>query len=182
MEGFPLPARYAADSPSLHYLEADSAGIIRVCNHAVTSRQRYPADSLIGQPLWPLLTAPDAATVRQWLEAGCEPAERQLLLNFIDADSLLFTLDCALIARPDGFLLVGEPTFTEDAALAVQLLEANADLAMLTRENIRKHRELARALAQLQGEIAAHRAGRCSWRRRARRNWTRCSRVSPTAW
>ena len=103
MNGFPLPVQHMADSPTLHYLEADRAGIIRVCNHAVTSRQRLPADSLIGQPLWPLLTVPDAESVRHWLQEGHEPAERQLLLNFIDPDSLLFTLDCTLIARPRDF-------------------------------------------------------------------------------
>jgi hypothetical protein len=104
VNAFPLPLQFMADSPTLHYLEADPAGAILVCNHAVTSRQRLPAESLIGQPLWPLLTEADAATVRQWIEAGCAPAELHLLLNFIDADSLLYTLDCALIARPDGFL------------------------------------------------------------------------------
>lgn len=83
MDGFPLLARYAADSPTLHFLAADRAGIIQVCNYAVAISQQQPADRLIGQALWLLLTAPDAATVRRWLAAGCEPAQRRLLLNFI---------------------------------------------------------------------------------------------------
>ena len=154
LDGPALPAAYVAETLALHYLATDGAGIILYCNRAVSSRLHQPAERLIGRPVWSLLTAPDAATLRRWLRSGATPSPHHLLLNFVDAGAHPYTLQCSLFARADGLLLLGEPTLKEEGALVEQLVAANNDLAVLTRENTARQRELARTVARLQIEIA----------------------------
>ena len=154
LDGTALPAAYVAETLAVHLVVTDRAGFILGCNRAVSSRLRQPAERLVGRPVWSLLTAPDAATLRRWLESGAAPSPHHLLLNFVDADAHPYTLRCSLFARADGLQLIGEPTLREEGALLEQLVAANNDMAVLTRENTAKKRELARTVARLEIEIA----------------------------
>ena len=70
------------------------------------------------------------------------------VLNFVDADQHPFTLRCNVLAGAEGALLAGEE-FVEEHASPSALLELNNELAVLTRENVRKSRALSAALAEL---------------------------------
>jgi len=148
----PVLARYLEHTPSLYIISADRDGRIRGCNQAVATRlHRVPAD-LVGRELWPLLTAPDAATLRERIRAGRRAPDERLLLNLLDADQYPYSLDCAIDIQPDGFLLVGEARAQQERAALEQLFQLNNELATLTRENARKNRALELANARIRTE------------------------------
>ena len=60
-----------------------------------------------------------------------------------------YTLECFLDVQPDGFILLGEGPRKQDEAFQEEMLRLNNELAVVTRENVRKSRALEKALASL---------------------------------
>jgi heme-degrading monooxygenase HmoA len=108
MDAAPVLARHLAESRVFHYLMADLAGCIRACNRAFADLLGRPAESLIGQLLWPLLTAVDAAVLQQRLRDGARDRTDRLRLTFSRSHRGGCFLDCAIDIQPTGFLLLGE--------------------------------------------------------------------------
>ena len=73
----------------------------------------------------------------------------RFFVNVVDADDVPRTLECLVDVRPDGFVLLGETPKKQDAALHDEMVRLNNDLTVLMRENVRKSRELEKALAAL---------------------------------
>jgi len=66
---------------------------IHVVNRALARRLKCRAPDLIGRPVWPLLTDPDADTLRRLMPGPSKPTAGEFtVLNFVDADQHPFTL------------------------------------------------------------------------------------------
>ena len=105
-------------------------------------------EELDGRPLWELLTEADAASLRQRVSKPRATPAGKFLLNFVDAGHSPFTLECRCEVRPDGFLLLGESP--DDRAFQEEWLHMNNQLAVLSRENARRGKELEGAKAGLE--------------------------------
>ncbi len=70
-------------------------------------------------------------------------------MNIVTGDQIPHTLRCRIVPADDKFLLVAEPPQLENQSLQEELLQLNNQFAVLSRENVRKGRELARTLADL---------------------------------
>jgi heme-degrading monooxygenase HmoA len=112
MDAAPMLARYLADSRVFHFLTADLAGTVRACNRAFAVFLGQPAESLIGQSLWPLLPVMDAEVLQQRVREGARERTDRLRLTFSGPPTVCCALDCARAIQPNGFLLVGEVPLT----------------------------------------------------------------------
>ena len=75
-------------------------------------------------------------------------------INVVNAQNEPFTLECLLDVRPDGFSLIGEAPAKQDKAFQDEMLRLINELAVLTRENVRKSRALEQALSHLKDALA----------------------------
>jgi hypothetical protein len=96
------------------------------------------------------VTQADAASIQAILKSGAPDSESPVLLNFVDRDQVVQTLECHVERRRDGFVLVGEPVRDGDRALAKELLELNNQWALLVRENEKNVKALRQAKAELE--------------------------------
>lgn len=133
-------------SRSVCALRADGAAKVVGCNLAFARVVGQPVEALAGVPVAELLTRADAATLVAHLEAG---EATSLLLNWVGPSQEPVTLACVAARDSEGFVVVGETARVEEEALGAELLQLNNQLAVANRENIRKGRELTRALAEL---------------------------------
>jgi hypothetical protein len=106
--------------------------------------------SLDGVLIWPLLTAADAATLRQAVDSGKREPSAKYRFNFVDSDQMPFTLDCHIDVQPEWFEMVGEPAQEDEAQLQRELITLNNQLAVQLRENARKTKALHHAKARLE--------------------------------
>lgn len=111
-----------------------------------------PEEGLPGTPITELLTAEDGVAMLRRIE-GDQGTPGPFLANFVTARDQVHTLSCMLF--PDGTdrILVGEPDVEDDRALAEELLRLNNELSVVSRENIRRSRELEAARAELQATL-----------------------------
>jgi PAS domain-containing protein len=113
-----------------------------------------PEGELPGRPFEALLADDDRESVRRTLaeEVPPGPGER-FLANFVSVRHEVHTLRCALFADGADRVLVGEPDVEEDRAVAEELLRLNNELSVLSRENIRRSRELEAARGDLEATL-----------------------------
>lgn len=145
----PLIARFLAGSQSLHMLVIALDGTIESCSQAIEAQLGLAKADLVGRSLWTLLANADAESLRARVAGGERNMDDRFLVNFSNETGLPYTLRCRLDVQPDAFVLIGEPaevpaTYTET------MLQLNNELAILNRENARKGRALAKALADLE--------------------------------
>ncbi len=145
----PLLATLLTATNTVHFWFVARDGTVRLVNAAAAAQLRSSTAQLIGSSCWQHLTAPDAQSLRDKVASGDRNPKEKFLLNFVDANQSPLTLECHLDLQPDGFILIGEPPRKQDEALQEQALLLNNELTTLTRENVRKSRELERALAEL---------------------------------
>jgi len=148
-DAVPLLSRFINDSGDLHLLAASSDGTILTVNAAVVRRMLQSSDELEGSSLWERLTEADNEMLRAKVKRGERCPDETLLLNFVDHENAPYSILCKLDLRPDGFVIVGEPPLEKEEALQADLFELNNELAVLSRENVRKNRELQQALGSL---------------------------------
>jgi heme-degrading monooxygenase HmoA len=145
-----------ARSWSLHWLRASFDGTIAAANPAFELLLQESAGALAGQSLWDRLTQADAASTQEIVKSEAPESHGPVLLNFVDRDQGVHTLECHVEIHREGFGLVGEPVREDDRALQKELLELNNRWALLVRENEKNVKvlrqtkeELERALAEL---------------------------------
>jgi signal transduction histidine kinase len=107
-----------------------------------------PAE-LAGENCTRFLTEPDGKLLIKRLSESNLSLEDELLLNFVDSDQVPHTLRCRFAPVENGYLLLGEPPQDDNHNLQEELIQLNNQLSVLSRENIRKGRELTKALANL---------------------------------
>jgi heme-degrading monooxygenase HmoA len=138
--------KFIAESRAIHVLFASPDGTVRFCNVALSTRLRFDP---IARLVWDLVAEQEIQSLRQRLADDATSESSRFLLNFVDADHCPFTLVCRLDVRPDGFLLMGEPPLQSNDTTQEEMLRLNNELAVLSRENVRRGRELERAMEEL---------------------------------
>lgn len=135
------------ESEMIHLALLGPTGILEWVNAATAAT--IGGKDRVGTAMTDLLTPASAALFAGWM-TGEEPfpAER-VLLHLVGEGGQPRSLYCRLCPVPDGLLLMGEPPVEAEAALQKELLHLNNRLAVLSRENIRKGRELGRTLTDL---------------------------------
>jgi heme-degrading monooxygenase HmoA/PAS domain-containing protein len=127
--------RFLAGTRSLHWLQASFDGGIVAANPAFELLLQESRGALAGQSLWDRMTQADAASIQATLNSENADSEGPMLLNFVDRDQSVQTLECHVEVRREHFVLIGEPVREHDRALAKELLELNNRWALLVREN-----------------------------------------------
>jgi signal transduction histidine kinase/heme-degrading monooxygenase HmoA len=148
-DGAPLLARFIKQSEGVHFMATAPDGKLLRVNHAVARRTRRPLEELEGSSIFAHLTESDRETVRARMEQGERRLDEVTTLNFVDRDHAPYSLSCKVDVMPEGLLIIGEAPARKDEALQTELLELNNELATLSRENVRKKRELEQALTKL---------------------------------
>ncbi len=139
----PRLARLFDHALSLHLLTTDAEGIVQWCSRSL--QQRIEA---LGRPLAEIIIGDHG--VEDALEA-----EDPVALHF--ASPLGASFSVLALAQPfgEGLLLMAEQRLDREARYQESLVELNNELATLSRDNLRKSRELQRALADLRQAEAA---------------------------
>jgi signal transduction histidine kinase/heme-degrading monooxygenase HmoA len=144
-----LLSSFLQESENVYLLTATADGLIADCNERLARAMKCETADLRGTSVWSLLTAHDANRLQGRIAAGERNLAEKFLVNFVDPSQSPFTLLCRLDVEPGAFTLVGEEPTEKGNALRDELLQLNNELAVLTRENVRKKRELEAALEQL---------------------------------
>ena len=146
--------RFLARSRSIHWLRASFDGRIVAANPAFEKLLQEPSGALSGQFLWDILTQEDAASTQAILRSQGLCSAGPALLNFVDRDHSVFTLECQLKVHGEGFVLIGESVREDDQALQKELLELNNRWALLVRENEKNVKALRKATEDLEKALA----------------------------
>ncbi|HYO14614.1 MAG TPA: ATP-binding protein [Thermoanaerobaculia bacterium] len=154
-----LFARVLRETKTIYYLHADDQGTILACSSAWEDLLGVPRSRLAGQPLWRHLPDADAEALQHRIRETRRG--ESFLLNVCDNSGQPHTLSCHLDARPKGFVLVGEPAYTEMRELQEELIRLNNELAVLARErgrlldSERRARQEAEKASRLKDEFLA---------------------------
>lgn len=142
----PVWSRFLEDCASVFFVVLGPDGAVVAANPALEERAGRP---LAGNSLGDVLVEPDAAKVRQALENEEDPGHQPVLLNFVGPRSEPFTLRCWWGREGRMLRLLGELPEGTPGESASALLRLNNELAALSRENLRKSRELEAARQKL---------------------------------
>lgn len=141
--------QFLLTSRSVYFLVAGLDGTIRLCSSGLTDRLQRTKDDIRSAKVWDLLTEADGISLRKRLGDSESTSNSGFLLNFVDVQQSPFTLECHLARGGDGFLLWCEIPESRGKTPHDELLRLNNEFAVLTREHIRRNRELARTLDAL---------------------------------
>ena len=145
-------------SRTLVVVELDGSMAIRDANRPMLDLLKAEIDAIRGRPVADFLTEADSGRLERCAGDG---GEHRLQLNFVDLKDSPQTLHCVLGPVGDGFVVFGERALEREDSLQRELLELNNTLAVLSRENSRRKRELERANAKL--EDALNELNRSYW-------------------
>jgi hypothetical protein len=146
------------ESRVLLYLRIAANGTILAGSPAAARMAGVPENELEGVPVSRILTQEDGAQVEGWVGEGAPPPATPQLLNFATAQHEVHTYQCRILLLQDELFLVGEPELEDNRTLTEELLRLNNELSVLSRENIRRNRELQAQREQLSETLADLRA------------------------
>lgn len=145
----PCLASLLEQSRAVHLALLDGGGVILHVNRAmaeVLDRGGVcPAGKLFGD----FLIHSDSTLLAGYLEGGIAIPESGFVLNVAAGVETPRSLRCRLVRDDAVFLLIGEPPLDAERLLLEELIQLNGQLTVMSRENARKGRELAQALANL---------------------------------
>lgn len=136
----PLLTSYFESSAVIHLVKLSSNGLILVVNNRMAQSLKVGSQEIIGKSFAGFLTSPDAESLARCLADKEALPDEELLLNLVDSEQMPQTLLCRLLPAENGLLLLGEPSLGDNQALQEELMQLNNQLAVLSRENIRKGR------------------------------------------
>ena len=145
----PLVSSFLDLSRVVYIAILDSEGRIRFANQALSECLKVDFAEMAGKKIITFLTGPDGELLSRRLAGVDSIPDEELLLNVVDADQIPHSLRFRYASIDNGFLLLGEPPQDNNQALQEELMQLNNQLSVLSRENVRKGRELAKALADL---------------------------------
>ncbi len=148
-EVLPELSAMLAASQAVHLLIISGDGCMQFGNMALSEDLMLESGTLKGRNFLDYLTEPDNVMLGRCLSGADPLPEDVFLLNIVAGDQIPHTLRCRITPVGEQFLLFAEPTYNENQFLQEELLQLNNQLAVLSRENVRKGRELAGALADL---------------------------------
>ncbi|MEO8255874.1 MAG: ATP-binding protein [Acidobacteriota bacterium] len=144
----PLLAKFLRDSGTVHLIAAAPDGTILTSNAAFATGVGRTTDEVTGSLLWDYLVVADADTLRRAIAGDEGAVAATTVLNFVGPNAP-YSMLCRIDVQPDGIVIVGEPPTRKAEKLQDELLQLNNDLATLSRENVRRKRELEKALVKL---------------------------------
>lgn len=144
-----LLSRLVHSFEHLRYVRFDVSGTILEANDALADDLQATATELRGRSILDFLPEDDAADVGGWIGARDLPQEA-VVLNFASGRTVPVSLRCVFGRREGGYVLFGEPLAGVEMRASERMLQLNNELAVLSRENVRRRRELERALEELE--------------------------------
>ena len=126
-------------------------GEIRAVNRGMAEFLECEAPLLVGRNIKEFLASMDVDLL-DGFETGTER-----LLNFLPESTIPRTVRCFLIPVDSVIILVAEPMLKDNRFLVEELLGLNNRMTVLSRENIRKGRQLQGAVQALSAEIEQRR-------------------------
>jgi heme-degrading monooxygenase HmoA len=144
---------YLWSSAAVHLLVADIDGALKACNTGIAQLLDVPAKQLRGQTLWPYLTEPDEARLREFVVGGPRVEPESMLLNFVSADRMAHTLECTVSVRAGAFAVVGNIPSRQDRLLQKQLIDINNELSVLAHERANRNKELTATRLALENTL-----------------------------
>lgn len=145
----PQVAAFLVNSTSVLVVEIERDGRVRSANRAASDCLKIKLPEIKSLKIKNLFTEPDSARLAGYLSGAAPPPTEGVLLNLVDADQSPHTFRFRIIEYEEGCLLLGEPPQGDSLVLQEELIQLNNRLSVLSRENIRKGKELAKALADL---------------------------------
>jgi signal transduction histidine kinase len=145
----PLLAKFLRDSTTVHLIAAGPDGTILTSNAAFASGVGRAPGEVAGSLLWDYLVAADADAVRRAIARDEGAVASTTVLNFVGRNAGPYSMLCRIDVQPDGIVIVGEPPTKKAEKLQEELLELNNELATMSRENVRRKRELEKAMVKL---------------------------------
>jgi two-component system NtrC family sensor kinase len=147
----PLLATFLDLSNMVHLAIIDKDGFIRFANQTLAKCLKVDCTEISGRNFINFLTGPDGELLSKRLLGEEIFGDEELLLNLVDSEQIPHSIRFRYASMVGGisFLLLGETPQGSNEALQKELLQLNNQLSVLSRENIRKGRELAKALADL---------------------------------
>lgn len=147
-KSIPLLSSFFAASAVVHLAILNGTGEILYANKTLAEALKVPENELAGKNFKDYLTEPDGESLAKFLTiARCPP--KGFLLNIVDREQIPHSLHFVIESLTEGVLLLGEPPRDDNQSLQEELIQLNNQLSVLSRENVRKGRELSRALADL---------------------------------
>jgi two-component system NtrC family sensor kinase len=145
----PLLTSFLASSKVTHLVLLDRDGRVRFASNALTDCLGTDASKMTGRDFRDFVTAPDSVMISRCLSGDDALPVDLILLNIVGQDQSPYSIRCRIALVDEGFLLLGEAPQDVNFSLQKELLQLNNRLSVLSRENVRKGRELAKALADL---------------------------------
>ncbi len=145
----PFISSYLDTSAIVHLALLSPDGRIRLVNPTLADCLKARPEDLADQDFLGFMTIPDGETLTRRLASPDASCNETFLLNLVDTAQVPHSLHFRITAMGDGFLLLGEPPRLDNQNLQEELLQLNNQLSVLSRENVRKGRELERTLADL---------------------------------
>ena len=144
-------AGFIEQTPGVCYVVADRSGTIQTASAGFLSALRLLKEDVIGTSLFSLLTEGSRAALLALIESG--DRQRQTSLAFYSPSGAPFHMECRLDLQPLGFALVGCAREPGTETYLETLEDLNNRLAVETRENARKAKELERVNRKLKGAL-----------------------------
>jgi diguanylate cyclase (GGDEF)-like protein len=138
-------SHWLTDSDAVFALLLAPDGTIRERNRA--GYRIFPPDPAreFGGHIWDYLVCADADNLRRRLSSTADHPEGNLLLNLTDGQRNPITLEACLIPCTGGMLLLATQETRHNEQLKSEIFRLTNDLSMMTRETVRKNRELKAA-------------------------------------
>lgn len=146
----PLVSSFLCTSKVVHIVIVGNDGLIQQINPALAKCLKADPADLVGKDICSFLTAPDGKSLAGLLAAQDALYSDELLLNVVDSHQIPHSLRFRLAGIEGGFLLLGEPLLEENQTLQEELLQLNNQLSALSRENVRKGRDLDQRARELE--------------------------------
>ena len=153
MDVSPFVASFLGQSQVIHFLIVEHDGTVRACSPAVAQSLKITEERLLGSCLWDYLTLADADGLKLRVQQNASAFRQPILVNFVDAEQIPYTLRCSLDIQPTHFTVLGEPTSSENQALQEQIRQLTNQLTVLARENARVSKLHATLAAENAAEV-----------------------------
>jgi signal transduction histidine kinase len=150
----PQLSSFLDTSGAVHIALLDNGGLVQYANQSLSKCLKVACADITGKNFVTFLTEPDGESLARRLMSGELFFDEILLLNLVDANQIPHSLRFRVAHIEKCFLLLGEPPQDDNQSLQEELIQLNNQLSVLSRENVRKGRELSNALAELKNTQA----------------------------
>jgi signal transduction histidine kinase len=150
----PQFSSFLETSGVLHIALLDSSGLVKYTNRTLSECLKVSCADMIGRHFTGFLTTADGESLAKRLTRGELRLDDKYIMNLVDTDQKVHSLCFSSAPVEECFLLLGEPPQEKKPSLQEELMQLNNQLSVLSRENVRKGRELSKTVAELKSAQA----------------------------